>query len=122
MKLTLKDVYEDFAPVLLKLKSQYSVRTVHLFNKATGRGGATVVYRPMLHDAAGFPKGKFAEIAVAWCAPGDQYDRKLGELVALSKLQGGESIRAPIYAGGNPVLVLRSMFEEMALVQGGLQW
>lgn len=120
MKFTLKDVYEDFAPDLLKLKSQYNVRTVHLFNKATGRGGATVVYRPMLHDSTGFPKGKFAEIAVAWCAPGDQYDRKLGELLALSKLQSGESIRAPIYVGGKPVIVLRSMFEWMAKAQGDL--
>lgn len=117
MKFTLKDVYEDFGDALLEMKEHYNVRTVHLFNKHNSYGGATIVYRPMLSDSKGFPQGKFAEVSIAWCAPGDRYDRKMGELVALSKMQNGESVSLPIYAEGTPVKQLRAMFEGMAMAQ-----
>lgn len=100
-------------PVTTKeLIAMHHIRVVHLFDKESPRGGCTVAYMPEIHDGAGYPKGKFARVAVAWCNPSDTYDRKTGELIAVELLLDGNCVLMPIYPGGHPVRRLRSMFYE----------
>lgn len=115
MKNQLKQLYSEMRHNLLDFKESQFVRVVHLFDKANPQGGLTIAYKPQICTSAGFPKGKFAEVSLAWCNPKDRYDRKLGELIALNKLERGESVLVPIYAYGAPVLELKRMFEPQRL-------
>ena len=89
------------------------VRTIHLFNKQDPYGGTTICYKPEVHDSVGYPRGKFAQVSVAYCNPKDRYNRKLGQRLALENLYDGHSILLPIYTNGDPVVVLRQFFESM---------
>lgn len=113
MKNQLKQLYAEMQPTLLDFKESQFVRVVHFFNKQNPQGGLTVAYKPQICNTKGFPSGKFAEVSLAWCNPRDRYDRKLGELIALNKLERGESVLLPIYASGTPVQELRRMFRYM---------
>lgn len=105
---------DDSSVVDLKAWAQeHWVRTIHLFNKQNPYGGTTICYKPEVHDAQGFPRGKFAEVSVAHCNPKDRYNRKLGQYLALENMYDGRSILLPIYTNGDPVVVLRDFFESM---------
>lgn len=110
MKHQLKELYLGMRADLLEYRERYQARTVHMFNKHQPYGGVTVVYRPQLADSCGRPQGRFAEVAVAWCNPSDCYDRKLGELIALRRLELGECILMPIYDSEHPVRLLKALF------------
>lgn len=90
------------------------VRTIHLFDKHYPYGGTTICYKPEVHDSQGYPRGKFAQVSVAYCNPKDRYNRKLGQRLALENLYDGHCILLPVYTNGNPVVVLREFFESMA--------
>lgn len=111
MKNQLKQLYTEMQGDLLDFKARQFVRVVHFFDKQNPHGGLTIAYKPQICNQSGFPRGKFAEVALAWCNPGDRYDRKLGELIALNKLMRGESVLLPLYADGTPVRELKRMFE-----------
>ena len=119
MKNQLKQLYTEMQPGLLDFKESQFVRVVHLFDKANPQGGLTVAYKPQICTSTGFPRGKFAEVSLAWCNPKDRYDRKLGELIALNKLERGESVLLPLYANGTPVRELKRMFEQHVVVDNG---
>lgn len=116
MKNQLKQLYTEMQGDLLDFKARQFVRVVHFFDKQNPHGGLTIAYKPQICNSKGFPRGKFAEVSLAWCNPGDRYDRKLGELIALNKLMRGESVLLPLYAGGAPVRELKHMFEPHAKV------
>ena len=111
MKNQLKQLYTEMQGDLLDFKARQFVRVVHFFDKQNPHGGLTVAYKPQICNQSGFPRGKFAEVALAWCNPVDRYDRKLGELIALNKLMRGESVLLPLYADDTPVRELKRMFE-----------
>lgn len=113
MKNTLKKQYAPFAAQLQEFKQDNHIRVVHFFNKYWPQGGATVAYRPILHDSKGNPRGRFAEVSVAYCNPEDRYDRKLGELIALDAMGNGRAINLPVYIEGHPVRYLRNMFDNI---------
>jgi hypothetical protein len=107
----LKKIYAEIAPELLEFKDKMFVRVVHLFDKEDPQGGATIAYRPLICNSVGFPQGKFAEVSIAWCNKLDRYDRKLGELIALTKLHRGECVTMPIYIDNQPVHTLKTIFK-----------
>lgn len=111
MKNKLKQLYGEMSSSLLDFKESQFVRVVHLFDKSSAQGGLTIAYRPQICDSKGYPKGRFADVALAWCSPRDRYDRKLGELIALRKLELGECVLLPLYDIGHPVRELKAMFE-----------
>ena len=121
MKNQLKQLYTEMQGVLLDFKTAQFVRVVHFFDKADPHGGLTVAYKPQICNSEGFPRGKFAEVALAWCNPVDRYDRKLGELIALNKLMRGESVLLPLYASGAPVRELKRMFGPHAIVDNSFR-
>lgn len=89
------------------------VRTIHLFDKNWPYGGTTVCYKPEVYDNTGYPRGKFAQVSVAYCNPKDRYNRKLGQRLALENLYDGKCILLPVYTNNNPVVVLRDFFNSM---------
>lgn len=116
MKNQLKQLYSEMQEQLLDFKASQFVRVVHFFDKQNPCGGLTIAYKPQICNASGFPRGKFAEVSLAWCNPQDRYDRKLGELIAINKLMRGESVLLPLYANQAPVQELKRMFEPHAKV------
>lgn len=119
MKNQLKQLYTEMQGDLLDFKARQFVRVVHFFDKQNPHGGLTAAYKPQICNQSGFPRGKFAEVALAWCNPVDRYDRKLGELIALNKLMRGESVLLPLYADDTPVRELKRMFGPHAKVDNG---
>lgn len=92
------------------------IRVVHFFDKHfPDMGGCTVAYYPEVHDSAGFPQGKFARVAVAWCKPGDRYSRTRGQEIATYNLLEGECVLMPIYQFKHPVKALRAVFSDQLL-------
>jgi len=89
------------------------VRTIHLFDKNFPYGGTTICYKPQICDNTGYPRGKFAQVSVAYCNPKDRYNRKLGQRLALENLYDGKCILLPVYTNNNPVVVLRDFFDSM---------
>ena len=89
------------------------IRVVHLFDKYCPLGGRTVAYKPVKHDKTGYPTGKFAYVAVAYCNPNDRYNRKLGEAMAVEMLLDGQSILMPIYMHNRPVVAIKEIFEQI---------
>lgn len=89
------------------------IRIVHLFNKKYPYGGCTIAYAPEVYDSQGYPRGKFAKVAVAWCSNRDRYSRPLGEYLAVSKWANGETVVLPIYVSGHPVRQLKLMFFDL---------
>jgi hypothetical protein len=89
------------------------VRTIHLFDKSLPYGGTTICYKPQICDNTGYPRGKFAQVSVAYCNPKDRYNRKLGQRLALENLYDGKCILLPVYTNNNPVVVLRDFFDSM---------
>ena len=89
------------------------IRVVHLFDKFNPYGGCTVAYRPVKHDKTGYPTGKFAYVAVAYCNPQDRYDRKVGQMLAVEMLMDGDCILMPLYVNGEPVRALRAIFDDI---------
>jgi hypothetical protein len=74
-----------------------------------GHYSYTILYRPVVSN------GTFYDIAVAVCAPDDQFSRKTGVSVALDHWMEGETIRIPL--GGaliSPDTYLREMFGGLA--------
>ena len=122
MKNQLKKLYGEMRDNLLDFKASHFVRVVHLFNKHNPQGGLTIAYCPQICDTNGFPKGRFADVALAWCNPRDRYDRKLGELIALRKLELGECVLMPIYQNNAPVRNLRNMFDVYRCKDGFSFW
>ena len=104
-------LYLNLRAACLDFKTSNWVRVVHLFDKDNSYGGLTIAYRPVLHDSGGYPAGKFAEVAIAWCSPQDRYDRKFGETMVLQRIQDAGSIVLPIYVDGAPVRFLKNMFQ-----------
>lgn len=100
-------------PVTTKeLIAQHHIRVVHFFDKWWPKGGCTVAYMPEICDSTGYPKGKFARVAAAWCNPLDTYDRNTGEMIAVDLLINGNFNLMPIYTQGHPVRALRSIFQD----------
>ena len=94
-----------------EVKANNFIRVVHFFDKDYAYGGITVAYMPVQCDTkTGYPRGKFARVAVAYCRPEDRYSRKTGEILAINNLLCGENILLPIYENGHPVRFLRNMF------------
>jgi hypothetical protein len=91
------------------IKSEH-IRIVHLFDHDYPYGGCTIAYKPERFDGTGYPIGKFARVAVAYCSPLDRYSRKLGRHLAVSNLLVGENILMPIYINGTPVKDLQTVF------------
>lgn len=87
------------------------IRVVHLFDKFHPYGGRTVAYKPVKHDKSGYPTGKYAYVAVAYCNPQDRYDRKVGQLLAVEMLMDGHCLLMPIYINGTPVRNIKEIFE-----------
>lgn len=56
------------------------------------RGGVTVALRAVA-------KSPLLEVAVATCSPGDDFDRKVGRVMAVDALLRGECIRVPNRGG-----------------------
>ena len=108
-----KQFYTDLKAACAAFKESDWVRVVHLFDKDNSYGGITIAYRPVLHDSKGYPAGKFGDVAVAWCSPQDRYNRKLGEALALQRMQFGNCITLPIYVDKTPVRFLKDMFQPM---------
>lgn len=100
-------------PVTTKeLIAKHHIRVVHFFDKWCPKGGCTVAYQPEIYDNTGYPKGKFARVAAAWCNPRDTYDRNTGEAIAVDLLINGNYNLMPIYGRGHPVRALRSIFQD----------
>lgn len=91
------------------LIQQHYIRVVHLFNKDHPMGGTTIAYKPEQHRD-GYPTGKFARVAVAYCNKKDRYSRRLGEELAVNNLMAGEFMLLPIYKYGKPVITLKQIF------------
>lgn len=112
MQLELFTTPMDQSVTTKDLIAMHHIRVVHFFDKWYPKGGCTVAYRPEIYDYTGYPKGKFARVAVAWCNPKDTYDRKAGEAVAVELLMEGNYNLMPIYVEGHPVRALRAMFQD----------
>lgn len=105
---------------LTKFKYETFAKVLHLFQKDSNRGGATIAYAPELATSTSTPRGKFARVAIAWCAPEDQYSRKVGERIALRRLMDFQSVLLPIYSMQySPEQILRDMFVDAAASQVG---
>lgn len=89
------------------------IRVVHLFDKYHPYGGRTIAYRPVKYDNTGYPTGKYAYVAVAYCHPSERYDRKLGQMLAVEMLMEGQCILMPIYIKREPVRALREIFDDI---------
>jgi hypothetical protein len=113
MQLELFNQKMDHLLTTEEMIDQFHIRVVHFFDKSNPKGGCTVAYAPEVYDDVGFPKGKFARVAVAWCNPKDMYSRKVGQEIAVSLLIQGNSILLPIYLSGHPVRVLKAIFTEV---------
>ena len=108
-----KEFYSELRAACQSFKDSDWVRVIHIFDKDNSMGGVTLAYRPVLHDSKGYPVGKFADITVAWCSPQDRYNRKMGEALALQRMQVGQCITLPIYVDKAPVRFLKNMFQPM---------
>lgn len=86
------------------------VRYVYFFDKLNPHGGVTIGYKPVLHDSKNYPQGIFAEVAIAYCNPKDQFSRPMGRQLVTDMLDEGQSLLMPIYSLGAPVGFFRNMF------------
>lgn len=95
-------------------EAESGTRVVYFFDRDNNRaGGVTVGYSPLLKNSANYPIGNMANVAVAYCKPGEAFSRRYGREIVLSNLYYGNCIQLPIYAGGHPVRYLRRLFDQL---------
>lgn len=58
-------------------------------------------------------EAKFAHVAIAQCADGDEFKRKQGELLALSRWDAGDVLRVP-YAGRDHFQIAHAVLEVLS--------
>jgi len=110
------ETLETFPTIKETIEANH-IRVIHLFDKFYPYGGTTVAYKPVKHDKTGYPTGKFAYVAVAYCNPKDRYDRKVGQQLAVEMLMDGQSVLLPIYIRNRPVVAIREIFEDVLAPQ-----
>jgi hypothetical protein len=71
-----------------------------------GSGGVAVVYRRQ-------KKNSFIELSTAICSKKDQYNKKIGRILATESFERGEVIRVPLRRGFNSANVISMMFSEL---------
>ena len=72
-------------------------------------GGATIAFRP----ANNYRNCRMVTVAVVYCSPQDQFNKRLGSALAVEKFLNGETIQVPVRDPQNPDALphtLRDMF------------
>jgi hypothetical protein len=87
-----------------ELIAENKLRILHIQNVILG-GGVTIVYRRLFGNS-------FIEFSTAICSKNDQYNKKIGRILATESFERGEIVRIPSY-DHNPTLVLTRMFETL---------
>lgn len=78
-------------------------------NNGNGTYQFTAVYRPCVNGNA-----KMYEVALAWCAPGDTYNRKTGVALALNRFKEGNTVLLPLGVYNSPESALQRAFGVLA--------
>lgn len=71
-----------------------------------GNGGITVVYRQQKNNTV-------IELATAVCSAKDQYNKKIGRILATERFANGQVIQVPLRRGFNSADVISLMFREL---------
>lgn len=74
-------------------------------NNGNGTYQFTAVYRPCVNGNA-----KMYEVALAWCAPDDTYNRKIGVALALNRFKEGNTVLLPLGVYSSPESALQCAF------------
>ena len=67
---------------------------VHTRPPVGDENGFALVAMPCVNNAK---DAKFYDVAFAWCADNDQFDRKVGEFIAVNRYMHGETTKLPGY-------------------------
>lgn len=96
-----------------------NINYVHVRNEKTDGYSYTFAYRPSVSGK----RSNFVDLAVAVCAPEDQFNRKLGRDLSTSRLLNGEYISLPLgFMGLDRVpALLHSLFDESLHIELVLQ-
>ena len=89
---------------MTKAQKAYRKQMVALVRES----GGIVHNRPPVGDENGFclvampcvnnaRHAKFYDVAFAWCADNDKFDRKVGEFIAVDRYMNGETTKLPGY-------------------------
>lgn len=82
---------------------------VHVFDPTNvSAGGVTIVYRDLEEYPYPSKGTRMLEVATAWCAQGDAYNRKMGLSLATTRLLAGNCTVMRVH--GNPSLFLQGVF------------
>ena len=95
--------YNDWDKELITLAADMDIKIKHFIPLTCNKGGMTVAYYR--------PKGyKIMELATAVCVPKDQYNKKIGRLLALRNFLESKTIHVAIDTKDNSVDSLNFMF------------
>lgn len=95
--------YNDWDKELITLATDMDIKIKHFIPPTNNKGGMTVAYYR--------PKGyKIMELATAVCVPKDQYDKRVGRVMALRNFLESKTIQVPINPKENTVNFLNDMF------------
>lgn len=94
--------FEDRLARAVAFAAKNDLRVKHVQNFNDG-GGVTIVYRRMKPNS-------FIEISTAVCSKRDQYNKKIGRILATESFERGEIVRIPSY-GYNSATLLSIMFD-----------
>ena len=78
-------------PTVQELAKANRVRIMHVISNG-GKGGVTIAYQKSSPD---HPFGKMLKVAVAYCSSHDQYTKKIGTELALTRFFEGETVEVP---------------------------
>lgn len=92
MKQTLCKEHKEILNQLREAASINNVNVIHLFNKDNPLGGLTIAYKKVSE----FTSGNMVQISVATCSKSDNYCRKTGTFIALSRFFLNNVIQLPL--------------------------
>lgn len=95
--------FEERLARTVAFSASNGLRVMHIQDFLQG-GGITVVYRRLKTNS-------FIEISTAVCSKCDQYNKKIGRILATENFEQGKVIRVPSN-GNNPASVVWGMFRE----------
>lgn len=98
-------IYNDWDKELIILANEMDIKVKHFMSPYSNMGGLTVAY----YHPRGF---KVMELATSVCNVKDQFDKKLGRILAIRHFLDGNTILVPIDTKMNTVNFLNDMFSD----------
>jgi hypothetical protein len=87
-----RDMVKTERAAMLKKAKDNGIGIVHIFNQEHPYGGLTVAFA----KSSPYKYGKMVTVAVASCSREDNFSKKIGTSLALSKFNRGKTIELPL--------------------------